>query len=126
LCANTARQRAFWLPSVLAAAYFNRFAEQLGLNTRAVARGTNPDEELSVSTVKGLAEDGLTPTELVPRKLTAADLQSAQRIVSFCDLPADIQQQTVVDRWVDVPSVSENYEKARDVIIEHIHQMLDQ
>jgi protein-tyrosine-phosphatase len=30
--------------SVIAAAYFNRFAEQRGLNLRAAARGTNPDD----------------------------------------------------------------------------------
>ena len=42
--------------SVLAAAYFNRFAAQMGLDMQAVARGTKPDQELSPQTVKGLGQ----------------------------------------------------------------------
>lgn len=110
--------------SVLAAAYFNQVATQMGLDLRAVARGTNPDQELSPQTVKGLADDGLTPAESVPHRLTTADVQSAQHIIAFCDLPTEYTHQTTVERWEDVPPVSENYEKARDVIIERIRQML--
>jgi arsenate reductase len=110
--------------SIVAVAYFNKLATQMGLDVRAIARGTNPDQELSPQTVKGLAEDGLIPTESVPLKLTAADIDSADRIVSFCALPAEYQQQIVIERWEDVPPVSERYEKARDVIIDRIRQML--
>ncbi|HJR82073.1 MAG TPA: hypothetical protein VJ821_18510 [Anaerolineales bacterium] len=110
--------------SVIAAAYFNQLASQMGLDMRAVARGTYPDEELSPQTLKGLAKEGLTPTESVPQKLTVTELQSAQRVITFCDLPAEYPQQTPGERWEDVPPVSENYETARDVIVERIHQML--
>jgi arsenate reductase len=110
--------------SIVAVAYFNKLATQMGLDVRAIARGTNPDQELSPQTVKGLAEDGLTPTESAPQKLTAADIDSADRIISFCALPAENQKQIVIERWEDVPPVSESYEKARDVIIDRIRQML--
>ena len=110
--------------SVIAAVHFNRLASQMGLDMHAVARGTHPDEELSPQTIRGLSEEGLTPTESVPQKLTVAELQSAQRVITFCDLPAEYPQQTQSERWEDVPPVSENYEKARDVIVERIHQML--
>ena len=110
--------------SILAAAYFNRYATQRGLTVRAVARGTSPDQELSPQLVKGLAEDGLTPTEAAPQKLTAADVQSAQRVVSFCDLPEAYDQQVMVERWEDVPPISENHAKARDMITDRILQML--
>lgn len=110
--------------SVLAAAHFNRLAAQLGLQVRAIARGTEPEETLSPAAVQGLAEEGLTPTESLPQKLTAADVHSAQRIVSFCELPPEYQQKVKIERWNDVPPVSENYAKARDVIIEHIRRML--
>jgi arsenate reductase len=112
--------------SILAAAYFNQLTSQTGLNLRAIARGTHPDDELSPQTLKGLSEDGLTPTESSPRKLTKADLQSAQRVITFCELPIEYQKQVKIERWDDVPPVSENYVKARDVIIEHIRQMLNQ
>jgi arsenate reductase len=110
--------------SVIAAAHFNRLASQMGLDMRAMARGTHPDEELSPQALRGLSEEGLTPTESVPQKLTVTELQSAQRVITFCDLPAEYPQQTSSERWEDVPPVSENYENARDIIVEHIHQML--
>lgn len=110
--------------SILAAAYFNRFAKEIGSDLRGIARGTNPDPELSEQTVKGLAEDGLTPTETVPQRLTESDVQSAQKVIAFCDLPETYQQQAVIERWDLIPPVSQGYEKARDVIIERIRQML--
>lgn len=110
--------------SILAAAYFNHFASEMGLDLRAVARGTNPDHDLSAQTVKGLSEDGLTPTESVPRKFTVADIQSAQRVITFCELPAEVHQKIRVYDWSDVPPVSESYEKARDAIIERIRVLL--
>ena len=110
--------------SILAATYFNHFASEMGLDLRAVARGTNPDHDLSPQTVKRLSADGLTPTESVPQKLTGADIQSAQRVITFCELPAEVHQQIKVEYCDDVPPVSENYEKARDVIIERIRVVL--
>ena len=110
--------------SIIAAAYFNQFAYEMGSALRAVARGTNPDNEFSPQTIKGLSEAGLTPTELAPQKLSPDDLQAAQRVVTFCELPNEYQGQAVIERWDDVPPVSENYEQARDMIIEHIRQIL--
>ncbi|HSL43277.1 MAG TPA: hypothetical protein VK897_07590 [Anaerolineales bacterium] len=111
--------------SILAATYFNQLASQMGLDIRAIARGTNPDDALSPQTVTGLAKDGLTPAESTPQKLTEADLESAQHVIAFCELPAGDQSQITVQRWDDVPPVSENYEQARDVIVNRIHQLLE-
>lgn len=111
--------------SILAAAHFNRLASDMGLSLRAIARGTNPDDELSPQTVEGLRIDGLHPTESVPQKLTEADIQGAQRVITFCELPAEYQNQ-YTDHWEGIPPVSEDYEQARDAIIERIHQFLDQ
>jgi len=72
--------------SVVAAAYFNKLADEKGLNLQAVARGTNPDQTLSPHAVIGLLEDGLTPTESVPQKLSLADVESADRVITFCKL----------------------------------------
>ncbi len=43
--------------SVVAAAYFNRLAEEKGLNYKTVFRGTKPDSLLSAGTIKGLKMD---------------------------------------------------------------------
>lgn len=112
--------------SILAAAHFNQIAARAGLNLRAVARGTNPDSELSPQTLQGLFEDGVPPTESVPQKLTVTDLRAAERVVSFCDFPAEYSQGIMIEHWEDVPPVSESYATARDVILKHIHQMLKQ
>jgi protein-tyrosine-phosphatase len=110
--------------SIVAATYFNQLANEMGLGLRAVARGTNPDDKLSPQAVKGLSEDGLTPTEAIPQKLTETDLQSAHRVVTFCELPAEYHPKTIVEHWDDIPPVSESYEQARDLIVARIRQML--
>jgi arsenate reductase (thioredoxin) len=110
--------------SVVAAAYFNHFAQQMGLNVHAVARGTNPDKELSLEAVQGLTEDGLPIPESSPQKLTEAEMQSAQRVVAFCQIPDEYQQGTTIEYWNDIPPFSENYEKARDAIIKRLHPLL--
>jgi arsenate reductase (thioredoxin) len=111
--------------SVLAAAYFDKIVGELELDYRAIARGTNPDPEVSPQTIAGLADDGLTPTVFTPQKLTGSDIKSARRVVSFCDLPEEFQQSSVVEYWKDIPPVSENYERARDVIVDRLRQLLE-
>lgn len=111
--------------SIIAAAYFNKLAQQRGMTWSAIARGTNPDLELSEATRSGLAKDGLTPTEVTPQELSADEIESAQRIVSFCELPKEFEGKRISERWDGVPAVSENYERARDAIIERIQNLLN-
>jgi len=110
--------------SVVAAAYFNKFALETGLEFRATARGINPDEELSPKAIAGLLADNLTLTETTPQKLSLADVQSTQRIITFCELSAEYQSKVRVEQWDGVPPVSEDYQKARDEIVERINQLL--
>lgn len=111
--------------SIVAAAYFNQLASPSGLKWKAIARGTNPDNELSELAVRGLATDGLTPSESRPQELSLEDVHSARRIVSFCELPLEYGKVTVVEQWNDVPPVSQDYDKARDVILEHLPDLLN-
>jgi len=111
--------------SVIAASYFNKIAHEKNLNFHAIARGTHSDAELSSKTVAGLREDGLTPTETLPIQLTREDVESAQHIVSFCDLPGEYRQEAVVEQWDDIPPVSEDYQKARDTIVDHIQTLIE-
>jgi hypothetical protein len=78
--------------SIIAAAYFNQLANRRKLNLSAVARGTNPDPLISELTIEGLSKDGLIPTESAPQKLSWEDVKSAQRIVSFCELPIEYKE----------------------------------
>ena len=110
--------------SIIAAAYFNKFAREKNLRFHAIARGTHPDSELSPITVAGLHDDGLTPNESVPQKLSLEETESAQQIIAFCELPGEFQQKENIEQWDNVPPVSENYEKARDVIITKLKAMM--
>jgi len=73
--------------SVIAAAHFNQMASARNLNLRAIARGMKPDPEFSAKTIEGLRSEGLTPPESIPQKLALAEVESAQQIISFCELP---------------------------------------
>ncbi len=111
--------------SIVAAAHFNKLAGEKGLSIRAIARGTSPDAELSPKAVEGLNRDGLTLTETAPQKLSLADAESATKIVSFCELPQEYHGKANLERWDDVPAVSEDYEKARDAIFNKLNRLLN-
>lgn len=111
--------------SIIAAAYFNKLASEKNLAIRAFARGTNPDAELSPKTVAGLQADGLAPIESVPQKLSLAEIESAQRIVAFCELPEEFRGKAVIEQWDGVSPVSEDYEKARGAIVERVRRLID-
>jgi len=111
--------------SIIAAAYFNKMAHEMGLDLQALARGTNPDDELSQMTLTGLREDGLIPTVSTPQKISANEIKTARRLISFCELPEEYRQKAVVELWEDVPLVSKNYEKARDAILSHLNHLMN-
>jgi arsenate reductase len=111
--------------SVVAAAHFNRLAKEKNLNLRAISRGTNPDKEFPEGTIKGLKADGLDVDGAKPVKLSKADVASATRVVAFCQLP-EAYMAVPVKHWDDVPPMSEDYNKFRDIIIERIKHLLEE
>ena len=113
--------------SVVASQYFNKLAAERGLAARAIARGADPQAELSVSAVKGLSADGLAPTPGVPRALTADDVRTAARVVAFdCEQPAMKALRGMDACWDDVPATADDYAVARDRIRAHVEAMVDQ
>lgn len=111
--------------SVIAAAYFNRLAVETGLEFRAIARATNPDDELSPQAIAGLREDGLAPSESVPQKLSLEDAEAAQRMITFCELPEEYHHKAIIEQWENVPPVSGNYKEARHVILGRIKKLVN-
>jgi protein-tyrosine-phosphatase len=110
--------------SIIAAAYYNKLASDKNLNTRAIARGTHPDPDISQKAITGLAEDGLAPTESVPQKLSPADIELAQHIVAFCEIPIDYKNAVTIETWDDIPLVSDDYVSARNAILKRLHQLM--
>lgn len=69
--------------SVIAAAEFNRRAEENGLPHRAVSRGTNPDPVFAPGVVADLNKDGLSVPAGKPRLLADADVKNAARVITL-------------------------------------------
>ena len=113
--------------SVVASEYFNQLAAERGLAVRAIARGADPQAELSVSAFKGLKADGLAPTLDAPHPLTAAEVRRSARVIAFdCEQPTMKALRSMDTCWDDVPTVSEDYARARDAIRVHVATMVDQ
>ena len=110
--------------SVVAAAHFRALARPRRVSPlAAVAAGTEPDPALTPAAVKGLAGDGLIPAPARPRPVTLHDLRTATRIVSFgCDVTSPGGQP--VERWDDVPAVSDGYDVARTKIVERVQRLV--
>ena len=90
--------------SVIAAAYFQQRADQLGLALRAVSAGTAPSPTVSTAVVEVLRKDGLDVVGYQPRHVTPKELTTAARVVSLgSDLQAFALATVAVDHWDDVP-----------------------
>ena len=109
--------------SVVGAAHFRRLAATRGLDVDALAAGVEPDPELTPGAVKGLAGEGLAAAPRRPRPVTLYDLGAATRVISFgCDVAPRSGQP--VERWDDVPAVSDGYGAARDRIVAHVERLV--
>jgi arsenate reductase (thioredoxin) len=112
--------------SVIAATHFRRLAERRGLRVAATFAGTEPDAEIAPRVVEELLAEGIDVQGLCPRLVSSDDIASASRIVTFsCDLPAP-GPTVPVDRWDDVPAVSDGYEAARDDIDARVARLVDE
>jgi arsenate reductase len=110
--------------SAMAAAQFERLAGERGVAARADFAGTEPDPEMAPRVVKELLAEGTDLRGQKPRRVTAEEARAAWRVVSFgCDL-ASIAPGVRVERWDDVPAVSDGYEVARDAIAARVETLL--
>ena len=109
--------------SIVAAAHFNRLAEQEHLPYRATARATTPQPELAPSAASGLRAEGLQPPVARPTQLTKADVDGAAQVVTFCDIPDEVAGGRKIERWT-APPVGDGYAKSRDVIVEHVKSLI--
>ncbi len=113
--------------SVIASQYFRRLAAERGVVAETGAAGTEPDAEIPPRVVQGLRGDGIDLGGLRPRLVTRADLARASRVITFgCDLADLAPVALAIERWDDVPAVSENYGRARDVIAARVRTLVDQ
>src|SRR5260370_12229553 len=113
--------------SVIAAAYFNKMAEERGLSQRAVSRGTKPDSTYSPAVIKGLQQDGVAVEKGKPVLVTDADVAKAARVVTLgCELPPTARATKKAEDWNDIPSVIDNYRAAQRAIANRVEQLINE
>ena len=113
--------------SVLAAADLERLAAQRGLAITVAAAGTEPDPAIAPGVVAALRADGIDLGQRRPYRVTAGDTARADRVITFgCELGEAMPAAVPVERWDDVPAVSENLPLARAAIRRHLDRLLDE
>jgi arsenate reductase len=112
--------------SLIAAEYFNRLAGARGLGARAVSAGMEPDDAIPPRVAQGLRSDGVEVGGRRPARPTRGDVEDAAVVVTFgCDLGELAARATRIDRWDDVPAVSEDFTRARDAIVARVTGLLE-
>jgi len=111
--------------SIIAAIEFEFMAKEKGLDLIVLSRGVNPDAEIPKLIRDGLKADGYDAGTRKPTKVSEKDLQGATRIVSFGpDLKPWLADGTAVLDWSATPSVSDDYQKARNYIRQQLEILL--
>lgn len=129
---EAAKQVLFMCPhgaakSVLASAYFQRLAKERGLNVRVDSAGTDPDPEVGSAVAAHLAKTGYALPIEKPRRVTAADLERADVVVSLgCDMAGLPQPRGKLVKWDDVPGPGENFAAADRAIRKHVEELVDE
>ena len=110
--------------SVIAAAHYEKLARELGVDSRAASRGTDPDVEFPPHVLSGLRSDDLEPLDKTPVALSEKDIAVATKVIAFCS-PNMLPESAIPSEvWDDVPPVSEGYTRARDEIVRRVERML--
>jgi protein-tyrosine-phosphatase len=113
--------------SLIAAEHFRRLAAERGVKADAISAGTEPDTEVPPKIVQGLLAEGIDVRGRRPRQVTRADVTTASRVVTFaCDLGDMAPAGLAIERWDDMPAVSEDFTKARDAIVARVSRLLDE
>jgi arsenate reductase (thioredoxin) len=111
--------------SLIAAEHLNRLAKSRGLTVRGESAGIEPDASVPPTVVAGLAADGIDVHGYTPRRFNPESAPSTIRIVNMgCDAPSLEAGQEIVERWDDLPMVSDGYDAARQAIVNRVERLL--
>jgi len=113
--------------SLIAAEHFRRLAAERGVRVEAVSAGTEADSEVPPKVVQGLLAEGIDVRGRRPHQVKRADVSGASRVVTFaCDLGDLAPAGLALERWDDVPAVSEDFARAREAIVARVSRLLDE
>lgn len=110
--------------SVLAAALFQRLADERGLALRAICAGTEPDPTVAPGVAALLAREGLALPVEQPQLVTAELIAEARQVISMgCSLDELPLQPREWELWDDVPAPSGDLEGAYARIQQHLVEL---
>ena len=106
--------------SVIAAAYFNRLAEERGLAYRATAAAAeDPYTEVPEPVVEFLERDGFDVRAFRPRHVEESEVRDAAKVIGIgCPIGGE--------RWTDVPQASEDLEGSVAAIRRHVEALAEE
>jgi len=115
--------------SVIAAATFNRLAQQSGLHLTVDSAGTEPSEAVMPVVVTLLRNEGIDVSQHQPRRVTVEELETAGRIISMGCSAEELglgatRRADRIEHWNDVPPVSQDPDGARDAIRTHVKRLI--
>jgi arsenate reductase len=110
--------------SVMAAAYFEEVAREIGLAVEVDSAGTDPSEKVSPAVAERLKQDGIDVSSVRPRKVTPEDVEAADVVVSLgCDVDSIPAGAAKLERWDEVPLPSQGIESSRDAIRRRVQEL---
>ena len=114
--------------SVIAAAYFNRLAEEGQLPYVAVAAAAEePYASVPEPVAELLQRDGFDVHGFEPRRVEADALHSAAKVISIeCEVSALDVPPSVVEQWNDVPNVSDDLDGSAAAIRRHVDMLAEE
>jgi arsenate reductase (thioredoxin) len=113
--------------SVLASAYFQRMANERGLNVHVEAAGTEPDATVSPSVAAHLKGQGYSIPVAKPRKIAPEKFAAADVVISIgCDLAGLPQPRGRLVRWDDVPAPSDDFTAADEAIRKRVNDLIEE
>ena len=109
--------------SVLAASYFNRLADERALPYVAVAAAAEePYPAVPAPVADFLERDGIDVRSFSPRRVDENDVRDAARVITIdCNIA-----NAKVERWDDVPLVSEDLPGAAAAIRRHVEALAEE
>ena len=107
----------------MAASYFNRLAEELGLPHVAIAAATeDPYATVPEPVAEFLLREGHDVRAFTPRAVEQRDLSAATITIAIgCELAG-----TQVERWDDVPAASDDLKGSAAAIRRHVNALLEE
>lgn len=113
--------------SLMARALFAREANARGLSVPVDCAGTDPDTGPMPEVVELLAAEGIDVAAHTPRKVTAAEIAAASRVISLgCDLDGLLSPGVIVDDWNDVPLPSQDLAGVRRIVGERVKALAEE